>query len=122
PQGGEGSGISLFLICASRPIFADFLFNRRELRGWLGCDFEYCLANEGLIPQLQLPERSPEHFICRHGIVSNPTIARVSIKIGTGIDRRIDVLRIEVIKLRGRFVGALRGRGLGKSEVSKFRE
>ena len=64
---------------------------------------------ESLIPQLKLPEGVPENFIWRHGIVGDPAIARVLIKIGARIDRRVDLLRIEVIEL-GSGLGVLRGR------------
>ena len=86
PQGGEGVRISLFLIRARRPVITDLLLDRRTLIGWLGRYFEYRLVEEGLVPQLKLPEGVPEDFIRRYGIVGDPAVARVLIKIGARID------------------------------------
>jgi hypothetical protein len=113
-QGGEGIRVSLFLIGAGRPVVSDFPLDRGALGGWLRRYFEYGLVEEGLVPQLQLPEGIPEHFIGGNRIVGDPAIARVRIEIGARIDRCIDHFRIEVIKLRSRFSGVLRWRCLAE--------
>ena len=113
PQCSESSGVSLFLIHASRPVLADLLLDRGALRRWFGGDLEHRLVDECLVPQLELPKGSPEYFVRGHGIVSDPAVARVPIKIGAGIDRSIYLLRIEVIKLDC-FAGVLRWGGLSE--------
>src|SRR5579872_3000192 len=114
-QAGEGSRIPLFLIRTRGPVITDLLLNLRTLCGWLRCNLKHRLMQEALVPQLQLSEGVPENFIGRNRIVRDPAIARVLVKISAGIDRSVDLLRVEVIKLGPR--GILRSCGLRESDA-----